>query len=181
MAKKAASFRNNIIRERTTQTLSTLADQTAIAFGKLTMEEDWRRLKTELTCRAHGFVDDELGLEGGLLLGITLGNYTMAEVAEALIIDGPVGPNDPKQEKASRWIHIIGSFKARPFNPNVTGVTMGGAFVGKDGSPIIVDKLPWTFSNSNGWQYFVFNNTGSALASGGLVGLLATHYGVWVV
>ncbi len=163
-----------IIREDLTQALGALANNTAIAFSnglKDTMEEDFRILKSEIW--AH--IDLLTAGQGeGLLLGIANGELSVAEIAETLNLDGPVDRNDRvAQEQATRWVKILGTYDMR----DITAVS--GKLRDKYGGFMIESKDRWTYSNPEGWQFFIFND-GIALATGANVRMVVTHYGVWV-
>ncbi len=178
MAQKK-KFDGAIIREVETIALATLADQAAIGFSVLTLSEDFRILKSEL---AAGIVnlDDEENTPG-LVLGIANGELSATEIAQALVAQGPVDRNDRlAKERADRWVKVLS--QAEPVNVGpVSGRTTHDAiFKNENGGPVLVSKDRWTYSDPEGWQFFIFNNTGSALATGATARLLATHYGVWV-
>ncbi len=179
MVKK--DFSNNIIREHRDQGLSTLAQDTALVFAtKLALAQDFRILKTELWAHFTGALDDEIGL-AGLQLGICNGDLDSTFVTECLTSNGPRERNDRDlAEQSSRWVNVVATPELRPYNPNVSGVTQEGRFVGKNGAPMIEFTKPWTYSTTKSWLWFIFNDTGSALGTGISVRLQATHYGVWV-
>ncbi len=173
-------FDGSIIRERQTVSLATLGDQAALALSNLTMQEDFRILKTELTASIDSMDDQDVA--AGILLGIANGELSVAEIAECLVAQGPLDRNDRLlKERANRWVKILSQAE---FNNNSipgngrTQVDM--IFKGDNGSPIITSKDRWTYSDPEGWQFFIFNNTGTSLITGATVRLLATHYGVWV-
>ncbi len=107
------------------------------------------------------------------MLGICNGELSVAEIAEALTVDGPGDRNDRvNQEQAERAVWIIGT-------PDATGGGTQFNLKGQNGSTIIEWKKRWTFSDPEGWDFFIFN-LGTALTTGGNANLLATNYGVWV-
>ncbi len=105
----------------------------------------------------------------GLTIGIANGELTVAEIAECLIADGPSDRNDRiKQERAERFVKVFGLLN-----------DLQHMFVGENGSRQMQVKPRWTFSNPEGWDYFIFN-AGSALTTGSTAKLLQTSYGLWL-
>ncbi len=117
----------------------------------------------------------------GLLLGICNAELTEAEVAEALVVNGPIDKNDRlKIERAGRWCTLLACAVAVPIPPNSTATKQELVFVNEYGGPLIVSKDRWTYSNPEGWKFFIYNNTGSVLLTGATAVLQAQHFGVWV-
>ncbi len=162
-----------IIREDITFTIGTLAGKTGLfaTGGGLsgTLGEDFRILKTE----AHGLEIGAPALEESLELYLLNGELSLTEAQEAIEVDGPTDRNDRlNTEHVERWVRYVGEFQ------DITGLASSRLLIG-DGNPITV--LPrWTFSNPEGWEWMVYNPTGSNRVTGGVVSLKATHYGVWV-
>ncbi len=176
MAKK---FDGSIITEVQTIALSTLADQAAIKYTQLTLEEDFRILKSEIFA---GFNEaDEDDNLSGLLFGIANNNLTVAQIAEAITAQGPLGRDSvtPK-EHANRWVKVLSQAITLPQGASNAQTGIQGIWPGEGGSPMITSKDRWTYSDPDGWCFFVFNNTGSALATGAKARLTAKHFGVWV-
>ncbi len=178
MAKK---FDGEIIRQvAVISDLGALADQAALKFGDLTIEEDFRILRTEQTCCIVG-LDDLIPGANGLLMGICNGELSVAEIAAALGINGPVNRNDrDKHEKAGRWVKVLSALVLQNPTSTSTRTVVDGIFLNETGGPIIVSKDRWTYSDPEGWSYFIFNNSGTALQAGAKVRSQETHYGVWV-
>lgn len=166
--------KRGVIRRRKAETvLSTLADKTALQIAQISCEQDYRLLKAEIFASMIGLTSGE---GTGLRLGIADAELSVTEIKECLEANGPVDRNDRDlQEKAERWVHLIGTFHGNP----TTGSE--GNFCAEMGGPLIVFKgKPWTFQNAEGFQIFVYNDTGSALTTGSSIRLNMTHYGVWV-
>ncbi len=163
--------RGVILRTNEQQTLLTLADGAVKKISSdIVITEDFRMLKAEILAFIDGLTTQEVH---GLYLGIANGELSETEIAEAINADGPTDRNDRlPQERAERAVWLISRFQT-------DGFTDLFAFVDDDGAPAIWKKR-WTFSNGDGWSYFVFNNTGSALTTGANVRLLSTMYGVWL-
>ncbi len=151
--------------------MGTLANNTAIKLSNgVALSEDFRVLKSEVIAILRGLVPDQ---GEGLMLGICNGELTVAEIAETLTTDGPGDRNDRvNQERAERAVWIIGT-------PSVISSDTTTNMVGQNGSTLIEWKKRWTFSDPEGWDFFIFN-LGTALTTGANVNLLATNYGVWV-
>ncbi len=163
-----------IIRQNESVSLGTLANNTALKLTNgVTLTEDFRILKSEIIALYRGLTTGE---GEGLMLGICNGELSVAEIAEALTVDGPGDRNDRvNQEQAERAVWII----ATPgFGTGAVGASQVN-LKGPNGSTIIEWKKRWTFSDPEGWDFFVFN-LGTALTTGGNCNLLATNYGVWV-
>ncbi len=160
-----------IIRENTAEAIGTLANQNVKRNTDLVIEEDFRLLKSEVTAIITGATT---GQSTGLLFGIADGELTDTEVEEVLVLDGPVDRNDNlANERANRFVKIIGQF--------VRGATTETLqAVGIQGGPIMEVKPRWTFSNPEGWVWFVFNNSQGSFTTGATLAVHATDYGVWV-
>ncbi len=160
-----------IIRENTAEAIGTLANQNVKRNTDLVLEEDFRMLKTEVQAIITGATT---GQSTGLLFGIADGELTDTEVEEVLVLDGPVDRNDNlAQERAGRFVKTLGMF--------VRGATTETLHaVGIEGGPMIISKPRWTFSNPEGWVWFVFNNSQGSFTTGATLAVTATSYGVWV-
>ncbi len=162
-----------IIRERQTIALGGLADDAAIKLSALVMEEDFRMLKSEIMC----VINNLTTLEGqGLYLGIANNELTVAEIAAAIVTGGPLNRNDRGTvETAMRNVKLFAALAAQAFATQVER-----QMVNESGGPLITIKHRWTYSDPEGWCWFVFNGTGAALTTGASVELTATSFGVWV-
>lgn len=164
-----------IIREETTIALAALASKTALPFGDLNnaMVEDFRILKSEVVAFIDGLTANEAD---DIYLGIANGELTAAEIAEAIVMDGPLNRNDRLlTERSMRFVKIFASLELK--NP---ATDVKGAFVDRSNSAMMVIKPRWTFANPDAWNWFIFNN-GTALTTGSSVRLIASSYGLWVV
>ncbi len=159
------------MRQRDSVTLLTLGAVTAIRQDNpLTWLEDFRLLKSEYFLSLEGatFVSGD----GPLIFGIADGKLTVAEIAAALTVDGPLGRQDTiNRELAERpvWPLAQIDFAAQP-----------GDNSDPSHMPLVVTKPRWTFSNPDGFVYFVYNMGSGALTTGGILFVQATHFGVWV-
>ncbi len=159
-----------ILRSNENIALATLADNTAIKFSSnITLSEDFRVLRADILCHITTVTQGE---GTGLVLGACNDELTVAEIAETLVADGPSDRNDRVvQERTERKVDLLSS-----------GIENEGSviFLGDDGGTVIHWKPRWTFSDPEGWAYFIWNHSGSTLNTGMQARLMQTVYGVWV-
>jgi len=161
-----------IIREKQSLALSTLANVTVLATTALALEDDFRILKSEILAHIGGLTAAE---GNGLIFGMCNGELSVTEIKAALETNGPLDRNDRgNQETAERKVDIL-SQPAGDEGP--IGVDI--VYKGENGGPLIISKKRWTYSNPEGWKFFVYNNE-AALQTGATLVVMATHYGVWV-
>ncbi len=156
-----------ILRSKESIALGTLNVDTAIKLGSgITISEDFRLLKIEVWAHIDGLTAGE---GDGLMIGIANGELTVAEIAEALLADGPSDRNDRvKTERAERFVKIFGSLN-----------DLQHLFRGENGGHMLIVKPRWTFSNPEGWDLFIFNN-GVQFTTGATAKLIVTFYGLWL-
>jgi len=162
-----------LLRENPSVALSTLASGVALKLtGSITPTEDFRMLKAEIGAGITGLT----GNEGNqIFFGLCNGELTAAEIEEAIEAVGPTDRNDRLLvERAERFVKILS--KTNRFENGQTE----REFMNESGGPIIVTKPRWTFSNTEGWDWFVYNNGLNALTTGATVRALATIYGLWL-
>lgn len=161
-----------IIRENTLLTMGALAAGLALRFPAITLGEDFRMLKSEISC----FIEALTAGEGqGLIFGIANGELSVTEIADCLKANGPTDLNDrANQELAERNVKVLSAS-----NPLFDSAGTHRPFIGNEGGPLIVSKHRWTYSNPEGWNFFIFND-GLTLTTGATARLLATHFGLWV-
>ncbi len=163
-----------ILREKQSQALGTLAANTAVLAEGPNIEEDFRVMKSEVYAVVTGLTAAQ---GAGLLLGMSNGRLTIAEIAECLNMAGPLGPSDRvRTEFAERQCHIIGALRI-PDIAETEAVFEDGVTRGQK----MVDKFPWTYTDTDGWDFFVWNPSGAGLTTGATMHLQATHFGVWVL
>ncbi len=139
----------------------------------LVITDDFRVLKTEVYAVAEAVTANEAN---HLLLGIADGELSDAEIAEALSVGGPLDRNDNlADEQSHRPVWILGAV-----DPAAVELTSIRKFIGENGGMKMTGKPRWTFSNADGWTYFVFNYDNSTLTTGILVRMHIKSYGVWV-
>lgn len=165
-----------ILREQIGGSLGALASLAALKLAAgVVIGEDFRILKSEVYSHLNGI---DAGEGDGLLLGIANGELSAVEIAEQITANGPSDRNDRALvEFAERQAHIVGQFQKLGGPAHLeTELT----FVPKEGGgSCAIDKFRWTYSDPEGWAFFVFN-PGPAIATGWVVNVVATHYGVWV-
>lgn len=157
-----------------TTSLGTLASLAALKLAGPSMDHKFRILRTDVGC----YIIDAGSTKDvtGLWFGIANGDLTAAEIGEALT-SVPTGPNDAiGNERAQRNVKLLGILDVR--GAPVAGTSF--MFVGPEGSPLMVNKHRWTYHETEMWDWFIFNNTGSDMTTGALATLTATHFGVWV-
>ncbi len=161
-----------IIREQNTQALGALAADTAIKCPSLAITEDFRILKTELFAHVTGLTAGE---GEGLQIGICNNELTAAEITECITANGPLDPDDRGLEEfATRNCKLLAmSEQTSLVDSQVNFKADGGGYM-------IVSKHRWTYSNANGWAFFIYNGKLQAVTTGSAVQFNATHYGVWV-
>jgi len=160
-----------IIRENTEIVLLTQGDGAVITTTDLVMTEDFRILKSEVLAWITGLTSGE---EEGLIFGLADAELSDLEVAEVIALDGPVDRNDNlADERVMRPVWIMG------ITTDLISSTRA-QIRGHHGGPLLTIKPRWTFSNPEGWNWFIFNDSGAALTTGATLHVVATNYGVWV-
>jgi len=160
-----------MIREKTSITLGTLASVAAVLQDNVkTFEEDFRMLKHEVFLHLKGgtFVEGD----GPIVVGIASGDLAVAEIAEAMVTDGPFGRDQRvEDERATRpvWGLYMLEFVPTSGSQDNRWIQMA---TGK--------KPRWSFSNPDGFNWFAFNMGSGALTTGGVIELLATYFGLWL-
>ncbi len=161
-----------IIKETQTTALGALAAGAAVAVVGPAITDDYRIIKTEVHAQIEGLTAGE---GNGLIFGIANGDLSASQIAESLVTDGPVNASDrDKAEEAGRFTRMLSGSALMPDANTIRD------FPNDHGGPIIEKTIRWTFSKGVGWDWWVFNNDGSALTTGATLRLVATHYGVWV-
>ena len=165
------------MKEQTSITLGALAGQDAAGNdSSVQLDMDFRILRSDITAVIRGMTS----LEGqGLILYMTEGDLTSAESEINVEQNGPIRMGEQVAEEiATRWVRRV----AITVGPTVNETER--VFRNKYNSGLL-EMLPrWTFrrgrtATEGGWNWMVYNS-GVTLTSGGIVDLIATHYGVWV-
>ncbi len=160
-----------IIKEDTTLTVGAFTSKTAKLIGNLVLGEDFRMLKAEVQAWMDGLTSGEAD---DIYFGIANGELSIAEIAAAISTDGPNDRNDrAAEELAMRNVRLFGVLRLQE------SAAIKGPFVDRSDSALMEHRIRWTYSNPEGWNYFVFNN-GTILTTGSSIRMLAKNYGVWV-
>ncbi len=166
-----------IVKEKTVLTLGALAGQdVVITNSNVQLDMDFRILKSLVTAVLRGITS----LEGaGLILYMTEGDLTDAQVEENIEQSGPVRLGDTiAEEIADRWVRRVA------VSPNDTVNNTERAMLNETGGALIEVEPRWTYrrartATSGGWNWAMYND-GVTLTSGTLCSITCTHYGVWV-
>jgi len=161
-----------IIRGTHTADLGALADQAAVKVDGISLDEDFRLLKAEIYAGINGGTADQLDL---LYFGMCDGELSAAEIAEAILAEPSDRNDNLGNERAMRPVWVLGAVESR-VDQSILNVTFRGAY----NSPLMEWKKRWTFFDPEGWDYFVFNNSGSVLTTGADARVVASGYGLWV-
>ncbi len=159
-----------ILREKVPIVVGALASDTAVKStgGVALQTTSFRILKTKL------FITQTAGWGGEgaeVYIGIANGALSVSEIAVAIALGGPDDRNDPNKEIANRAVWLIADIKepeAGTFSQPVNG-----------GMPIEFN-LRWTFTPTEGWDWFAFNPMSATLVTGAIFELTAQHFGMWV-
>ncbi len=164
-----------IVKEQTTITLGGLAGQAAVLINALQLDNDFRILKTDLTCVLTGLTTGE---GNGLLLYMTQGDLTVTDVEANIELSGPLSPGDrPSIEIADRWVRRLGAMDGE-------AVSTERMMHNEGDGPLLTINPRWTFrrrrtATEGGWNWVIYND-GVTITTGATARLIATHYGVWV-
>ncbi len=163
-----------ILRETVVLTPGALAAGAVVKHtgGVILQTTSFRILKTEYFVSQQGAFAGE-GDE--IIVGIANGALTTAQIAEALNADGPDDRNDPDKEEADRAVWL----KGPQIKETQLAADTYGEPVPNNGMPMSF-SLKWTFTPTEGWDWFAFNPLSGALTTGSVFNITATHYGVWV-
>lgn len=162
-----------IIRETSIITLLTLADLTALkAVQSVALTDDFRIIKSEFFAFLSGVTAEEAF---GFGLYLVNDDLTAQQITNALVNDGPTNSSDrDKIEASNRFVKLMGVSDMSQTNETKI------AFLGEHGEQMIAKTIRWSFNKGVGFNWATFNNSGAALTTGGIVKILATHYGVWI-
>ncbi len=162
-----------IIKENVTVTPGALASGAVIkaAGGVGLQTTSFRIIKTQF------FISQGTAWAGDgdeLIFGLCNGELSVTEIAEAIQINGPIDRNDRDiEERASRAVWLLVDLK----DPETSGVSFSAP--PNNGLPI-EKNFRWTFTPTEGWDWFAFNPLSGAITTGAVFNIKATHFGVWV-
>ncbi len=133
------------------------------ADAALALQEDFRIIKTEYSMMLTGTIADG----DHVWVGLADNELSATEIAEVFQVDGPLDRNDRvKDEQSHRPVWLLehmGEFQS------IGEVWRMGE-----------KNFKWTFSDPEGWSWFVYNFQGTTITTGAVVNLIAKHFGVWV-
>ncbi len=102
-------------------------------------------------------------------------DLTAQQISNAIVNDGPINASDRDKDEASkRFVKLMGVSMTEDRAATVVAIR------GPTNQELIETTIRWSFAKGVGWNWAVFNNSGGALTTGGLVKIVATHYGVWI-
>ncbi len=161
-----------ILREVATITIGALAAGAVVKHtgGVVLQTTSFRILKTEyfavMTTAFQGEFDQ-------VLLGMANGALTTTEIAACITADGPDDRNDPDKEEAMRAVWLLAHLREQGDSANAINEALN--------NNMLMDvSLRWTFTPTEGWDWFVFNPLGGAITTGAVVSIVVKHFGVWV-
>ncbi len=134
--------------------LSTLGSQTVLTSALVgTSDAQYRLIASRLSWSQLGLT----AAEGPITVGYAFGDYTVAEIKECIEIGASISTGDKiAQEKANRWVRIVGTFEA------------DAQSVLNNGNPIKT-RLNWAVQIGSAVNIFAYNESAGALATGTIV------------
>ncbi len=140
--------------------------------GNLT--EDLFAISADLQAQVLGLTAGE-GDPGMLVLAH--GDYTAAEVAEALVVK-LLGPGSKiEQERVRRLVRKVGSFYGQAGNETFTTMFLRG----NKGDGIVRTALKFIINSGKTLDVGYYNNSGATLTTGATVRITGTVYGRWLI
>ncbi len=164
--------KGQILREVATITIGALAAGAVVKHtgGVVLQTTSFRILKTEYFAVMSTAFQGEFDQ---VLLGIANGALSTTEIAACIEADGPDDRNDPDKEEAMRAVWLQAHLREQPAQANGLNQVLF--------NNMKMDfSLKWTFTPTEGWDWFVFNPLGGAITTGAVVKIFAKHFGVWV-
>ncbi len=162
-----------IIREVATITIGALAAGAAVKHtgGAVLQTTSFRILKTKyflvMSTAFQGEFDQ-------VLIGMANGALSVTEIAESISSNGPDDRNDRAgMETAERAVFLVAQMREPSAQANGINEAIGDNLA-------LNENFRWTFTPTEGWDWFAFNPLGGAITTGAVVKIFAKHYGVWV-
>ncbi len=164
-----------IIREEVTITPGALVSKTVIkgTGGAVLQTTSFRILKTE-----YFIVQNNAWATNGdgIIVGLANGALTTVQIADCIDANGPDDRNDTvTADESMRAVWLLNLMK-EPFDAG--GVADASRQV-NNGLPISFNPK-WTFTPTEGWDWFAYNPFTGNLTSGASFIIIAKHFGVWV-
>ncbi len=164
-----------IMRESATITVGALASGAVVKHtgGVSLQTTSFRILKTEYFISQNA----AFAAEGDeVIIGIANGALSTAEIAASVTNNGPGDRNDtPEADVSERAVFLVGP----QIKETQTATTGYGEPMPNNGMPMEF-SLRWTFTPTEGWDWFAFNPLSGALTTGAVFLITAKHFGVWV-
>ncbi len=162
-----------IIREDVLLTAGGLAAISAVKSteGITLQTTSFRVIKTTYFVVVRG----SFGAEGDeVIIGIADGTLSTAQIAEVMNNNGPADRNAMVSAAiADRAVWPLVQIKEPADSATSYPLPVN------NGMPM-EKSLRWTFTPTEGWDWFLFNPLAGALTTGLVVAIFATHFGVWV-
>ncbi len=147
-------------------TLSTLANATVLSGSLIaTLTEDLHLIHADLAWSIQGLTPGE----GPIYVGIAHGDYSDAEILEALLASLTGPGNKIEQEQSRRLVRRIGGF------PGILAEE-----VLADGQQIRT-RLNFTVQSAKTVKMFAFNRSGGTLTTGAVIRVFGSVFGRWLV
>ncbi len=158
-----------IVRESDVIVLGALANAVAIKQSNpVAITDDFRILKSEYTIGMTGHTAGESPID----LYLVNNDLSVADIAAAVIAQGPLNKSDrDREEAAERSVKLVGTLQQQ---------AVGHALGPDNQHGLITIKHAWTYTKGVGWALVAHNRSGGTLTTGTVVRFAATHYGVWV-
>ncbi len=160
--------------ESRSQALGNLAQGGGVLIStKLAITEDFRMLKSHITCILTALTAGEAQ---GLGLYLINGDLSLAEAEAKIETEGPVSRHDRiGAETAERFVRKVG-FLGNNVDPASTTQVFLDVHTG---APMCTAKPRWTFGHTTSWQWMIYNH-GLTLTTGATAQLKVENFGVWV-
>ncbi len=139
--------------------------------GNLT--EDFFAISADLQAQVLGLTQGE---GDPSMLVLAHGDYTVAEIAEALVVK-LLGPGSKiEQERTRRLIRKVGPFYGDGLS---TQLTMDLA--GRKGPGLVRTAIKFLINSGKTLSVGFYNNSGATMTTGATVRITGTVYGRWVI
>ncbi len=146
--------------------LSTLANGVVIKQTMVTLTHPARMISADLSW----FINDLASGEDPIMVGVAAGDYTVAEIAEA-INAAPTSPSDRiEKEQAQRFVRKVGF---------IGDGALGTPSRLNNGKPIRT-KMRWLVGDDQEPVIWAMNRTGAILSTGAILVVMGTLYLKWV-
>ncbi len=165
MARKSTRRRQSLqpVKFETAIALSTLANDTVITAGAVTLNQDFDVISTDMTISIAGLTVGEGPIDVGLADSV----YTVAEIRE-WIDASPTQQYGAEAEQSKRRCRLFGTFSGASASETLN-----------DGKPIRKKMFIRGISGDGLADFWANNNSGATLTTGAVVSIQGTHWGRW--